>query len=236
MSDEQKKGPAGADLVDELNEDFDTFESWIVENWRLIAAVCVGIIVLVAAIGIGLAVSKAIDRKTSQAFANADTYEKLVEVLKAHPGAKAAPDARMKLAMLQLDKKDYAGASANFKEIGESKSASEALRVRASLNAAYVLELQGKTEDALQAFAAIGQSLTNAEDIRFEANYGAGRLAADKKDLEKAKSFLSKATTVRPRSMAEYFWSSQAKSLLDRVLASSPAAPAAAAPAAKPKG
>lgn len=244
MSDDQKKAPSAADIVEELNEDFDTFESWVVENWRIIAVVCVAAVVAVAAIGIGIAVSKSMDRKTAQAFATADGYDKLVEVLKAHPNATFAPDARMKLAMLQLEKKDYAGALANFKAVGDSKSAVEALRGRASLNIAYILELQGKTDEAITAFSNIGQSLTIAEELRFEANYGAGRLLVDKKDFLKAKSCLAKATSVRPRSMGEYFWSSQAKSLLDRALASipaaaAPAAPApvkAAAPAAKPKG
>ena len=239
MSDEQKKGAAGADIIEEINEDFDTFEAWVVENWRIIAAACIGIVILVAALGIGMAVNKSMARKTAQAFAAADSYEKLADVLKAHPSSSSAPDARMKLAMLQLEKKDYQGAIANFKEINDSKTASDALRVRAALNNAYTLELQGKTDEAIQIFANVGQNLTNAEELRFEANYGAGRLMADKREFDKAKSYLAKATSVRPRSMGEYFWSSQAKSLLDRVLASLPAqtAPAATpAPAAKPKG
>ena len=240
MVDEQKKGPAGADLIEELNEDFDTFESWAVENWRIIAAICVGIVVLVAAIGIGVGVSKMISKKTAQAFASADTQDKLLEVLKNHPGAAAAPDARMKLAMLQAEKKDYSAAIANFKEVADSKYANDTLRFRALLNSAYSLEIQAKIDEAIAAFSSVGQNIVASDEIRYEANYGAGRLYAGKREFDKAKSFLSKATSVRPNNMGEFFWSSQAKSLLDRLPASAPASQKSAAPVsapdAKPKG
>jgi hypothetical protein len=221
MSSEMKKGSSGADMIEELNEDFDTFESWVIEHWRIIAAACVGIVVLVAAIGIGMAIQKSSARKTAQLFATADTYDKLTEALKANPSSNYAPDARMKLAMMQVDKKDYAPALANFKEIADSSRASEVLRFRASLNSAYVLELQGKNDEAIALLSSLGQNALAPEDIRFEANYGAGRLLANKKEFDKARSALSKAVSARPRSMGEFLWSSQAKSLLERI----PAAP-----------
>jgi tetratricopeptide (TPR) repeat protein len=185
-----------------------------------------------------MAVHKSMARKTAQAFASAEGYEKLSEVLKAHPNAAAAPDARMKLAMLQAGKKDYAAALENFKLIGASKNASEALKYRAALNTGYVQELQGKNDDAIAAFNGVAQTALIPDEVRFEANYAAGRLLYAKGDFEKAKAALAKATSVRPRSMSEYFWSSQARSLLDRLQAGAPAsAPApAATPAPKTKG
>ena len=222
MSDDHSKAPAAANIIEEINEDFDTFEAWAIENWKIIIAICVGIVVLVAAIGIGTAIYKSSARKTSQAFASADTYEKLSDVIKAHPNSDFTPDARMKLAMLQVGKKDYPAALESFKDVSLSSRAGEVLRNRASLNYAYTLELSGKAEEAITAFNSVAQNALVPEDVRFEANYSAGRLLCNKKDFDKARSALSKAISVRPRTMGEYYWSSQAKSLLERLPAPAP--------------
>jgi len=221
MPEELKKDASAANLVEEINEEFDSFESWIMDNWRLIAAVCVGIVVAVAAIGIGSAVKKSMDRKVAQTFASADSFEKLTAVLAAHPSSEFAPEARMKLGMLQIEKKSYAEAVASFKAVSEAAAgATDELRNRAALNAGYALELQEKYDDAIAAFSAVGQNALVPEDVRAEANYSAGRLCARKGDNDKAKSLLAKANSARPRSMSEYFWSTQAKILLDRISAS----------------
>ncbi len=232
MPEELKKGPAGADIVEEINEEFDTFESWVMDNWRLIAIACVGIVVGVSLVGIGITVKGSLDKRVARLFAAADTYEKLSEAVAAHPSSPFASDARMKMAMMQMEKKSYAEAVMTFKAVSESPNATDGVRFRASLNMGYALELQDKADEAVAAFSAVGQNALAPEDVRAEGNYSAGRLCARKGDADKAKSLLQKASSARPRSMSEFFWSTQAKLLMDRL----PASASAAAPAAKPKG
>jgi tetratricopeptide (TPR) repeat protein len=237
MDDDKRKDFSNVkgDFIEELNEDFDSFETWIMENWRFIVAGCVLAVLIVAGIGVGLYVSRSLDAKTARAFADADTQERLVAVIKAHPGAPAASEARMKLATMLMAKKDYAGAIAIYKEIVASGKGGDALGYRAALNEAYALELLGKKDEAVDAFSSVAQKLAAPDEVRAEANYGAGRLLAAK-DPVKAKDFLSKANTANPSSLSQGFWSSQAKALMDRLGAEAvPAAPAKA-PAQKAKG
>jgi tetratricopeptide (TPR) repeat protein len=139
------------------------------------------------------------------------------------------------VAEMLMAKKDYAGAIAIYTEIVASGKGGDALGYRAALNEAYALELLGKKDEAVDAFSSVAQKLAAPDEVRAEANYGAGRLLAAK-DPVKAKDFLSKANTANPSSLSQGFWSSQAKALMDRLGAEAvPAAPAKA-PAQKAKG
>lgn len=223
MPDFEKRSHSGENMVEEIGEDFDKFETWAIENWRLIAWICVGIVAAVAAFTVGMSVKGSHDAKVAETFAAADTSEKLEKALAEYPSASSAGMARMKLAMMQTDKKSYDAALANFRAVSASAGTGEALRSRAALNAAYILEDQGKKEESLAAFLAVAESPLALEDFRSEAYYGAGRLMASKNEVEKAKGALSKACCAHPTNMALLFWSMQAKMLMERLSALAPA-------------
>jgi len=235
MANALKNGGESANMVDELNEDFDKFETWVLEHWRIVAAISAGIVVVVAVISTAVALNASAKAKTAALFASASSKEQLSSALAAHPSAPQAGIARMKLAIIQMQSKDYAPAISNFTDIAKSKDAPEVLRWIAELNVAYAIELKGEDAKAAEAFSSVSAKNLLPEQVRSEAAYNAGRIFVKIGQLDKAKEALASSANASP-SAQNAIWSSLAKSLLQRLNAATPSPQKSAKQAKKPQG
>ena len=223
--------PDGSDnLVDEMSENFDRFETWVIGNGKYLLAGCIALVVIVAVVFTVIAVRNAAAQADAEMFAKADTIESLTAALAKSPSAASAPEARFRLASLFLEKKDYAAAQKQFEEL--AKNTSDAfLAQKAALALGYLDELSGKQDAALQVFAGIADNGQVFADLRAEAAYAAGRICAAQKNFERARTYLSR---FRPdnRSVTGV-WGAYANALL-RELPAPVRVQAAAVPASAP--
>ena len=107
----ENKGKAEAahagDLADGISENFDKFELWFIENGKKIVAVCIVILIAVAAYYSVQYVIKKNKAEVSSKFANADTAEKLMTVLNENSNAPEAFAASLAVAADHVAKKEY---------------------------------------------------------------------------------------------------------------------------------
>lgn len=227
--------PGGSEnIIEEIGEDFDKFEVWVMQHGKLILAASVVIVLIVAGAFGAILMKKASDNKKTRLFAAAKTQEKLVEAINKYPDFPSVDDARLRLSAILVDKKDYTAAGIQLDKVVKSASVDEFLRGRAALNIAYILELQNKFKDAAQSFDSLASSGRIPDDVRAEAVYSAGRLYVQTGDSGKARNILSRLDAKTAKTQASYYWAQMSRNLLDRMDASD--APAVIAPvqAAKP--
>ena len=202
-----------SEIAENLLDDFDKFEHFAVTHWKQIVCVCVGIVIVVAVGTIATKINDSIKTKATAAIANAKTIEELDKVIADHPNNPAVNSAKLKLAMLRFEKKEYDKALSLCQSL-ENSTAPDEMRWRARLNSFYILEIKGEKEKAAAGFAGLGSDSLLTEAFRAEANYGAGRIYAGLKKTEKARLALRTAALARG---AAAFWGGQAKTLLDRL-------------------
>ena len=208
-------------LVDEISEDFDRFEAWVIENGKYLVAGCIVLVLVVAIVFTVIVIRNSNARKSAEMFARANTLEEITAALEKAPSAASAPAARFRLASLYLEKKDYTAARAQFELIAKNTS-NAFLSEKASLD-----ELTGKKEDALKVFAGI-DNMQTLPDLRAEAAYAAGRIYFEQKNYERARTYLSR---FRPDSgTVTGVWGTYSNALLQKI----PAAPATVKTAAEP--
>lgn len=244
MADEQKKCPCkgggNENIIEEIGDDFDKFEVWVMQHGKTILIASAAIVLVIVAVFGAILMKKASDNKKVRLFAAAKTQEQLAGVIAKYPDFPSASDARLRLAMILIDKKDYSTASSQLEKVAKTESADEFVRGRAALNMAYVLELQNKQKDAAQSFDSLASSGRLPDDIRAEAVYSAGRLYVQTGDNAKAKSVLTRIDTKTAKTQASFYWAQMSRNLLDRMdavdapVAAVPAQPAVKSAPAKP--
>ena len=74
--------PAGANdnLVDEISENFDRFETWVIENGKYILGACIAVIVIVAIVFIGLQISEKSKQTAMMKLAQAEKIADLEKI------------------------------------------------------------------------------------------------------------------------------------------------------------
>ena len=212
--DKNKKKSLDAEITDALLDDFDKFEHFAATYWKHIAGVAVAIVIAVALYVAITDAREASQRKINDAICNAKTETEILEVLKQYPDSPAANYARLRLVKGYLKEKKYDKAYEQFKILNSSDIPRE-MAWRIGLDEAYALELEGKKKDAAAKFAAMGSDSGFPEDLRREANYGAGRIYAALKQNDKAYKYLEKACLGKPR--MNNIWVTQAKFMLVRI-------------------
>lgn len=210
-------------LIEELSGDFDTFESWLIENWKLVAAIGAVIILGVAAFSISAHVIRSRDAAAVKAFSEAKTAEALLAAIAAYPNHAGAVNARTRLAGIYIADKNYDKALAEFRSIASS-DADPFLRSRASVDCAYILEIQGKNEEAIREFESLSVNPQISEELRAESAYAAGRLYMAKNDLPKARAALSRVVPGKNVSPVYQTWAEKSAAILNRLPAEEPAA------------
>lgn len=206
-----------ADIGNELLDDFDKFENFVVTKWKFIIYVCIAIVIGVAVGAIGFSVNRSMDAKAITKIAAAQTIDELKSVIDKYPGKPAITNARVKLASLYIANKDYDNAISQYSSIAAASRTLDAQKWRAELNIGYISELKDKKTGALK-FAEIAARASLPESIRAEANFSAGRLYLALNEKETAIKFLKSAETSQDKfSDSSAFWKIQAKQLLERI-------------------
>ena len=175
--------------MNEVMDDFDRFEYAFASNWKKIVIAAVAVVVVVAiAVSVKVFI-KSSEMKKAQAFAAAVTIEDLEKTVQKYGSAPA--DARLRLASLYMDKKDYANARKELAAAADDNAME--LRWRAQLNIAYVDELEGKYADGAAKFADFAKSRREVGSAAFaaEAYAAAGRLYLLAGQIEEGKNILT---------------------------------------------
>ena len=225
----KKAAPKGSDsFVDEISEDFDRFEAWVIENGKYLVAACVVLVLLVAIVFTVIVVRNSAARRNAEMFARAKTIEEINAALEKAPSALSAQEARFRLASLYLEKKDYAAARTQLEQVSRGTS-NAFLAAKATLSMGYLDELTGKKDDALKLFAGVADNVQTQPDLRAEAAYAAGRICFEQKNFERARSYLARFRA--DQGTVSGVWGTYAAALLRQI----PAAPAAASAAPQKK-
>lgn len=234
----KKQVQVDENLVDEISEEIDTLETWIIEHWKKVLIIgCVIIAVIAVVAGFGQ-LQKSQKAKAIAALANADTQEAISKAIAKYPNLSATDAARLRLAAIYTEKKDYKKAIEVIKQVAESTSATPFMKTRALLDVAVLTELDGDTANALSAFEALANNPLLLESQRAEATFSAGRLYADKGDVAQARKLLGSLTASANsgKSMDVLVWGQLALPILNRLPAATetPAAGPAIVPNAVP--
>lgn len=209
-----------AEISTSLMDDFDRFEHLAITYWKQILWSSVLIVVGVAAVFSFLAWQASADKQAADVLANAKTEQEILKAVQEYGSNKAARYARLRLAGMYIEQKQFDKAFEQFKLVAASGAPDEMLW-QTRLAEAYALELAGRFQDAVERFAEIGRDSFLPEAFRCEANYSAGRISIQLKDTKNAEKYLLKAknamVAVRGQQpdFAVDFWQRQSKFMLN---------------------
>ncbi|OGV31761.1 MAG: hypothetical protein A2020_05575 [Lentisphaerae bacterium GWF2_45_14] len=213
----EKKKALDAEINDMLLDDIDKFEHFAANNWK---GIIIGFFVMFAAVvvvAVGYQVNNSMKAKALNAISAADTKESLEKIVKDYASYPAVNSARIKLALIYINAKNYDKAADLYKIMQSASGIPDEMRWRAALNVSYVMELKGEKEKAAASFVETGAQSLLSEAFKSEANYSAGRIYAELKNNSKASEFLKKAAVSSVAQGAAGFWGNQAKMLLERI-------------------
>lgn len=166
------KANADSNLID----DIDRFELWFSTNWGWLWRGAVAIVVIVTVyVGYSMVTSYS-ETAASESFnavtldkkmTNQDKIKAFAKLIQENPSAAASVIPRFDVAADEVEKGKYEAAQALYEGVLTSKTAPDVLKIRASANLAYLLEIQGKTAEALSAFREIQNQYTDQMNTQF---------------------------------------------------------------------
>jgi hypothetical protein len=194
-----------AEMSSALFSERERFEMLFAENWKKIAVIGVAVALVVALAFAAWGMVNRSATKAAYAFADAADAPALEKALAENGSRKGALAARQRLIQLYVDAKNYPAALKQIKLVASDAEADSAVRGRAALNEALVLELSGKTKEAAAVFAKTAADINFKNAIRLEAAAAAARLLAPA-DANGAEAVLAKAAklTADSQSAAQY--------------------------------
>lgn len=230
-----KAGEEG-DLAENMSENLDQFEMWLIANGKMIACVCVLILIGVAVFLTVMHLREKSVKGATARLAAAQKIEQLTAALKSASADVPGYDvAQIRLARLYAADKKYDLAYSNYIAVAERKN-EPYLSARSRLDAAYIKELAGKTAEAAAIFALAADSSDLLQDLRAEGAYGAGRLFLVLKNEAAARKYLSMFDPMKAQSQVASQWAMLAQAQLNRLAAPAvKAVPAVKKAAAVPK-
>jgi hypothetical protein len=212
-----------AEISSTLFDDFERFEYFFVTYWKRIIYLCIAIVIGVALVGVIIAWQKNAEAKVNALFAKAQTKTEIVAALAAYPDAPAAFYAKLHLAKIYVQDKEFDKAFELYTQLSKSVIPAE-MQWRVELDEAYALELCGKFDLAAAKFLTCSASTFIPEAFRCEANYGAGRLFLQLNNIANAEKYLNKVKNAVAMSrqgsapdMAVDFWQRLASAMLHRI-------------------
>lgn len=201
-------------LNDEIKgavDDLDRFEDFVSTNLNMIIVACV----VLALAGIAAAfIFKHVERAeqiAASALTEADTPEAINAAMSKYPSSQAVSGARMRLATIFFNKKDFPKAIELYENVALKAPAGE-LKNRASMNVAYTFEAMGKLDDAAEKFATLANNPAMSVNFKNEAGYSAARLFFHLGKTERAKTALKSVAFGKSG-----FWAAQGKQLSRRL-------------------
>ena len=236
------KAKEEADLVEDMSENFDRFEMWVIANGKYIAAVCILILIAVGVFLTVMHVRESSVKSATARLAEAAKIDQLTEALKnASSDVPGYDMAQIRLARLYAADKKYDQAYSCYIAVAERKN-EPYLSARSRLDAGYIRELAGKNAEAAAVYALVADSSDIMPDLRAEGAYAAGRIFLLLKNETAARKYLSMFDPIKAQSQVASQWAMLSQALLNRMPAPkvravpmSQAAPAKkAAPAASP--
>jgi len=213
----EKKKALDAEINDMLLDDIDKFEHFAANNWKGIIYACFAIFAAIVVGAIAFQVRNSMRSKALNVISAAETKDALEKVVKDYSSYPAVNSARIKLALIYVNEKNYDKAAELYKIMQTSSALPDEMRWRAALNISYITELKGEKEKAAAAFAETGSSSLMSESFRAEANYSAGRIYSELNNNPKAAELLKTAALSSVGQGASAFWGNQAKMLLERI-------------------
>lgn len=211
-----KPSSAGIGLVDEVSEDLDRFESWVIENGKWILGACIVLVIVIAVVFSVMQYMERAKKENAELLAKADTIEALEKTLNGSSSEIGRDAALMRLAQLYIAKKDYASAIRKLDMVVQGMK-EPYLAYRALLNIGYANELAGKPEAAIAAFVGVADASGAPADFRAEGAYGAGRLYYAKKDMSSAGKYFSRFDPAKTSSQQAKQWASLSRAVMNRL-------------------
>ena len=236
------KAKEEADLVEDMSENFDRFEMWVIANGKYIAAACILILIAVGVFLTVMHIRESSVKSATARLAEAAKIDQLTEALKnASSDVPGYDMAQIRLARLYAADKKYDQAYSCYIAVAERKN-EPYLSARSRLDAGYIRELAGKNAEAAAVYALVADSSDIMPDLRAEGAYAAGRIFLLLKNETAARKYLSMFDPIKAQSQVASQWAMLSQALLNRMPAPkvravpmSQAAPAKkAAPAASP--
>lgn len=224
---DKEKLPKGANdnLVDEISENFDRFETFVIGNVKYILAGCIVLLIAVAVVFTVIHFRSQARAAETLRLANAEKIEQLEKVLKeVSPSVPGYDTAQIRLARQYAAEKKYDLAFNACKAVAD-RGGDLYLSGRARLDSAYILEQSGKAGEAAVIFAMVADNAEALPDFRAEGAYAAGRLFLSLKNEASAKKYLSMNDPVKATSPISAQWAEMSRAVLYRI-------PAAQVPAA----
>ena len=210
--DKKQAQQMNAEMSSALFSERERFEMLFAEHWKKIAVIGIAVALVVALAFASWSFVKQKAIKATYEFADAVDAPALEKVLAANGSKIGAVAARQRLVQIYIDSKKYDDAVKHLKLIISDPNADDAVRGRATLDQALVLELNGKIKDAAAVFAKVASDVNYKTALRLEAAAAAGRLMASY-DAKGAAAVLDRGSKLAPDSQLAAYHLGTVKSL-----------------------
>jgi hypothetical protein len=215
-----------AEITNALLDDFDKFENFAITHWKKIIAVACIIVIGVAVYSTVVTMQRKADDKMVTTLVNAKKIDELKVALEKYPASAASIGARLRLAVLYREAKQYTEAADELVKVAATADIPVNQKYRAKLDIAYLDELAGELENATGKFSAVASDAFAPQAMKCEGAYSAGRIYLELKNNTKATQYLQEAVSAGALDksgldLATDLWQRQAKALLMIVPATS---------------
>lgn len=183
--------------VSEQITPLDVAEVWVTDHWKQVLAGLAGLVLVIVIVVIAGHLKKTADAAALQELSSAKDIASLERAIAAHKTNPAVFTAYMRLAALYIDAKDYSKAYDTLKSAAIDPRADVFFRTRAAIDCAGLLEMQGKTADAVRELENVAGNMSASDVQRAEAAYSAARIAYGAGDKASAERLLSSVNTAR---------------------------------------
>ena len=199
--------------VDKISKELDAVDNIVLKHWKNYVYLAIILVVIIALSLIFIDYNKKAKLKQSVEIQTASTVEALQAVINKYPNNDSTDFARLDLASKLYEEEKYDDAMKIYKEDAELYNTVFAKSI-AKLNEAYLLEAEGKIEEAADKMETIANSKELPLPIRGEAYYSAGRMFYKLGDNDKAVECLENCIAEKDDKMQ---WPILAESLLNRI-------------------
>lgn len=200
--------------VDTLSKELDLVDNFVLKYWRKYVIAALIILAAIAAFLVFSNRNSSNGVATSSELFAASSVQQLKDVIKKYPSCSLAQYAKLKLASMLAEAKDYLGAANTYSELMGSDSSSYAVSL-ARLNKAYLMEKEGKTDEAIKLLSQISDDSILPIIIRSEAEYSAGRIYFELGNKNMASKYLKRCANIEKKECLG--WPEMAQNLLNRI-------------------
>ena len=199
--------------VDTLSKELDIVDNFVLKYWKKYVIAAIIILLGITTFLIFSKRSSSNGVTASNEILAASTNQQLKDVIEKYPNHSLTGNAKLKLASILVKAADYSVAANIYNELISSGSGSSIYAARLSM--AYLMETQGKTDEAVKLFSQISDDSSLPVIIRGEAEYSAGRLYFGLGNKDMASKYLKRCANVEKKDCLG--WPEMAQSLLNRI-------------------